>query len=123
MNPTEIRALKQRFSGSYSNGELMFHRLPNGLLVFTLDANLAKNLSSISPMPEIGTVLPPGETFCQINGVDMAMPLHCTVVDANTKVQEELSRFAAGPTATFLIMVKLPAKTKFEAPENFTSLY
>ena len=123
MNPTQIRALKQRFSGSYTDGQLLMHRLPNGLLIFTLDTQFASNLTSITPMPEIGTVIPAGDVFCKVNEVELRAPLHCTVVDANPSVQDQLAHFAAGPTTSFLIMVKQPPKTKFEAPENFTTLY
>ena len=123
MNQAEIRALKLRFTGSYSNGELLIHRLPNGLMVFTLDGELAKNVKSVSPMPEIGTVIPAGEVLCVVNETEIYMPFHSTVVDSNANVGEDIARFAAGPTATFLVMTKLPPKTKFEVPEGFTALY
>lgn len=123
MNKADIRALKLRFTGSYSNGQLLMHRLPNGLLVFTLADDLARNVRKITPMPEIGTVIPEGEVLCMVNDIEIRMPIHSTVVDTNPNVEQETHKFAGGPTATFLVMTKQPPKTKFEVPENFTPLY
>ena len=123
MNEAEVRALKLRFSGSYSDGQLVLHRLPNGLLVVTLAPELAHNVKVISSPPEIGTALGVGETICQVDGKNLVSPVQASVVDRNAEIQDKKAYFAAGITSTFIVILKLPPKTRFEVPESFHALY
>lgn len=122
MNEAELRALRQRFSGSYTNGKLLLHRLPNGLIVVTLDREFASQLTEITNPPEIRTELAPGDQICTVNGEPLSLPFRCIVVDSNSDAAGSIARFKAGPTATFIVLVKLPPKTMFEVPEGFEAL-
>lgn len=122
MNTAELRALRLRFSGSYTNGKLLLHRLPNGLIAVTLDSSLASRLSQISEPPDLRTELKPGDPICTVNGESISLPFSCIVVDRNSDVMGSIERFKAGPTATFIVLVRQPPKTPFEVPNGFTPL-
>ena len=123
MDRGQILAMKMRFAGSYSDGKQVLHRLPNNVIVVTLDMNLAENLNEISRPPGIGETIAAGVPYCKADGVDLSLPFDAVVVDSNQDVQKMKDQFKVGLTTTFIVMLKLPQKAQFSLPNEFHSLY
>lgn len=122
MEPAQTFALSSRFSGSYSDGYRVIHLLPNGLLVVTLAPEVAKSTTQIVVDLHIGNGVNVGDTLCNIDGKPMESPVRGSIVDCNDVAGDLLARFAAGPTCSFIVILRPPAKSKFEIPSEFAPL-
>jgi hypothetical protein len=121
MDVAKVCALKMRFSDSFTDMRQIVHRLPNGLVVLTFCPDFAQTVHTISGLPETDKRLFRGALYCMVNHTPLELPIDCTVIDANPDPFASLDRMAAGPTGSYLLIVK-PTRFKLRLPQSFVPL-
>lgn len=113
LSAPDIRACKLRFTGTFSDGKQLVHKLPNGLMVFTLVPSYAAGKSSIKiSCPDIGCEFEKDLGFLEVDGEILTLPVSGKIIDINTNIENCIETFSKGPTTSFTVIVKPNGGTK-----------
>ena len=119
---TDIRAFKLRFKDSYTDGKILAFALPNGLDIFTLHPNFAKEISNIEYKgPKTGQEIQKNSVFLSVDSEDFTFPTAGRVIDINENIQEQIKSFSLGPTSNYILIMK-PNKGMRQLEEPYVKI-